>query len=64
MRFQTTLAGSYPKLPSQTGEVNLRVVLNRRDQGKASDQDVANAVRETTRRRTWRAGSRECASRG
>lgn len=50
MRFQTTLAGSYPKLPTQAGEVNLRVVLNRRDQGKASDQDVANAVRETTRR--------------
>jgi 5-methyltetrahydropteroyltriglutamate--homocysteine methyltransferase len=50
VRFQTTLAGSYPKLPTQAGEVNLRVVLNRRDQGKASDQDVANAVRETTRR--------------
>ena len=50
MRFQTTLAGSYPKLPTQAGEVNLRVVLNRRDQGKANDQDVANAVRETTRR--------------
>jgi 5-methyltetrahydropteroyltriglutamate--homocysteine methyltransferase len=50
VHFNTTLAGSYPKLPTQTGEVNLRVVLNRRDQGKASDQDVANAVRETTRR--------------
>jgi 5-methyltetrahydropteroyltriglutamate--homocysteine methyltransferase len=50
VRFQTTLAGSYPKLPSQTGDVNLRVVLNRRDQGKASDQDVMDAVRETTRR--------------
>ena len=50
MRFQTTLAGSYPKLPSRTGDVNLRVVLNRRDQGKASDEDVTAAVRETTRR--------------
>ncbi|HLQ66187.1 MAG TPA: hypothetical protein VK123_03035 [Candidatus Limnocylindrales bacterium] len=50
MRFGTTLAGSYPKLPSRAGDVNLRVVKNRRDQGKASDQDVTDAVRETTRR--------------
>lgn len=50
MQFRTTLAGSYPKLPNRSGEVNLRVVLNRRDQGKATDQDVTDAVRETTRR--------------
>jgi 5-methyltetrahydropteroyltriglutamate--homocysteine methyltransferase len=30
--------------------VNLRVTLNRRDQEKASGQDVADAIRETTRR--------------
>lgn len=50
MRFRTTLAGSYPKLPTRAGDVNLRVVRNRRDQGKATDQDVAEATRETTRR--------------
>ena len=50
MRIETTLAGSYPKLPTQPGETNLRVVKNRRDQGKATDQDVADAVRETTKR--------------
>jgi 5-methyltetrahydropteroyltriglutamate--homocysteine methyltransferase len=50
VQFRTTLAGSYPKLPTQPGDVNLRVTLNRRDQGKATDQDVADAVRETTRR--------------
>jgi len=50
VRFGTTLAGSYPKLPSRAGDVNLRVVKNRRDQGKATDRDVVDAVRETTRR--------------
>jgi 5-methyltetrahydropteroyltriglutamate--homocysteine methyltransferase len=50
VHIETTLAGSYPKLPTQAGEINLRVVKNRRDQGKATDQDVADAVRETTRR--------------
>lgn len=50
MRFRTTLAGSYPKLPTRSGDVNLRVTLNRRDQGRATDQDVADAVRATTRR--------------
>jgi 5-methyltetrahydropteroyltriglutamate--homocysteine methyltransferase len=48
--IETTLAGSYPKLPTQSGDLNLRVVRNRRDQGKATDQDVADAIRETTRR--------------
>lgn len=50
MRFRTTLAGSYPKLPTRSGDVNLRVTLNRRDQGKATDQDVADSVRATTLR--------------
>ncbi|HKQ20068.1 MAG TPA: methylcobamide--CoM methyltransferase, partial [Candidatus Eisenbacteria bacterium] len=50
MKIQTTLAGSYPKLPTETGDVNVRVVRNRRDQGKATEKDVADAVRETTRR--------------
>ena len=50
MKIQTTLAGSYPKLPTEPGDVNVRVVRNRRDQGKATDQDVAQAVRDTTRR--------------
>jgi 5-methyltetrahydropteroyltriglutamate--homocysteine methyltransferase len=48
--IETTLAGSYPKLPVRPGDVNLRVVKNRKDQGRATDQDVLNAVRETTRR--------------
>ncbi len=50
MRFGTTLAGSYPKLPIRAGDVNLRVVKNRRDQGNATEKDVLDAVRETTRR--------------
>jgi 5-methyltetrahydropteroyltriglutamate--homocysteine methyltransferase len=50
LKIQTTLAGSYPKLPTKSGETNLRVVRNRRDQGKATDADVADAIRETTRR--------------
>jgi 5-methyltetrahydropteroyltriglutamate--homocysteine methyltransferase len=48
--LQTTLAGSYPKLPTIAGDVNLRVVRNRKDAGKATDADVAEAVRATTRR--------------
>lgn len=50
MRIETTLAGSFPKLPTQPGDTNLRVVKNRRDQGKATDKDVADAVRETVKR--------------
>ena len=50
MKIRTTLAGSYPKLPTETGDVNLRVVRNRRDQGKATDQDVLDAIRATNRR--------------
>ena len=50
MGIQTTLAGSYPKLPTAAGDVNLRVVKNRKDAGKATEQDVADAVRATTKR--------------
>ena len=50
MKIETTLAGSYPKLPTSPGDINLRVVKNRRDQGKASDGDVQDAIRQTTRR--------------
>ena len=50
MTLQTTLAGSYPKLPTAAGDVNLRVVRNRKDAGKATEQDVADAVRATTKR--------------
>jgi len=48
--LHTTLAGSYPKLPTVAGDVNLRVVRNRKDAGKATEQDVAEAVRATARR--------------
>src|SRR5262245_44708868 len=50
MTLETTLSGSYPKLPTDPSEPNLRVVKNRKDQGKASDAEVADAIRETTRR--------------
>ena len=50
MKIETTLAGSYPKLPTSPGDINLRVVKNRRDQGKATDDDVRDAIRQTTRR--------------
>jgi len=50
LKIETTLAGSYPKLPTSPGDINLRVVKNRRDQGKATDDDVRDAIRQTTRR--------------
>lgn len=50
MTLQTTLAGSYPKLPIDPGSANVRVVRNRLDQGKASQEDLRRAVEETTRR--------------
>ncbi len=50
MKIETTLAGSYPKLPTQPGDLNLRVVRNRCDQKKATEQEVLDAIRETTRR--------------
>ena len=50
MKIETTLAGSYPKLPTSPGDINLRVVKNRRDQGKATDHEVQDAIRQTTRR--------------
>ena len=50
MKIETTLAGSYPKLPTSPGDTNLRVIKNRRDQGKATDQDVLDGIRQTTRR--------------
>ncbi len=49
MKIESTLSGSFPKLPLEPGQPNVRVVRNRRDQGKATDQDVADAIRETTR---------------
>lgn len=50
MRIQTTLSGSFPKLPQEPGQPNVRVVRNRLDQGKATERDLAEAVREATRR--------------
>jgi 5-methyltetrahydropteroyltriglutamate--homocysteine methyltransferase len=50
LKIQTTLAGSYPKLPTKSGDVNVRVVRNRKDQGKATEAEFADAIRETTRR--------------
>ena len=50
MKIETTLSGSFPKLPLEPGAPNVRVVRNRMDQGKATDRDLAEATRETTRR--------------
>ena len=50
MKIETTLSGSFPKLPLAPGAPNVRVVRNRMDQGKATQQDLAEATRETTRR--------------
>lgn len=50
MNLTTTLAGSYPKLPTEPGDTNVRVVRNRVDQGKATAEDLAQAIRATTRR--------------
>jgi 5-methyltetrahydropteroyltriglutamate--homocysteine methyltransferase len=50
MKIETTLSGSFPKLPLTPGAPNVRVVRNRMDQGKATQQDLVEATRETTRR--------------
>jgi len=50
MNLITTLAGSYPKLPTEPGAANVRVVRNRIDQGKATAGDLKRAVEESTRR--------------
>ena len=50
MKIETTLSGSFPKIPLESGQVNVRVVRNRLDQGKATDRDLAEAILETTRR--------------
>ena len=50
MKIETTLSGSFPKLPIESGAPNVRVVRNRMDQGKATEKDLAEATRETTRR--------------
>lgn len=50
MKIETTLSGSFPKLPLEPGAPNVRVIRNRMDQGKATEKDLADATRETTRR--------------
>jgi 5-methyltetrahydropteroyltriglutamate--homocysteine methyltransferase len=50
MDLTTTLSGSYPKLPTEPGEISVRVVRNRMDQGKATAEDWTRAVEESTRR--------------
>ena len=50
MKIETTLSGSFPKLPIEPGAPNVRVIRNRMDQGKATAKDLADATRETTRR--------------
>jgi 5-methyltetrahydropteroyltriglutamate--homocysteine methyltransferase len=50
MKIETTLSGSFPKLPIEPGAPNVRVIRNRMDQGKATEKELAEAVLETTRR--------------
>ena len=50
MKIETTLSGSFPKLPLEPGAPNVRVIRNRMDQGKATAKDLSDAARETTRR--------------
>ncbi len=50
MKIETTLSGSFPKLPLEPGAPNVRVIRNRMDQGKATPKDLEAAMRETTRR--------------
>jgi 5-methyltetrahydropteroyltriglutamate--homocysteine methyltransferase len=50
MKIETTLSGSYPKLPTEPSAPNVRVVRNRMDQGKATERDLREAIVETTRR--------------
>jgi 5-methyltetrahydropteroyltriglutamate--homocysteine methyltransferase len=50
MKIETTLSGSFPKLPLEPGAPNVRVIRNRMDQGKATQKELTDATRETTRR--------------
>ena len=50
MKIETTLSGSSPKLPLEPGAPNVRVIRNRMDQGKATQEELADATRETTKR--------------
>ena len=50
MNLMTSLAGSYPKLPTEPGAPSVRTVRNRLDQGHATAEDLRHAVEETTRR--------------
>ncbi|TMQ51145.1 MAG: hypothetical protein E6K71_00785 [Candidatus Eisenbacteria bacterium] len=50
MKIETTLSGSFPKLPLEPGAPNVRVIRNRMDQGKATQEELADATRETTKR--------------
>jgi len=50
MEFITTINGSYPKVCDGKGQVNLRLVLNRFDSGKAQAAEVESAYRETIAR--------------
>ena len=50
MKLETTLSGSFPKLPLEPGAPNVRVIRNRMDQGKATEKELNDAKRETTRR--------------
>ncbi len=50
MKIETTLSGSFPKLPLEPGAPNVRVIRNRMDQGKATEKELKEAARETTRR--------------
>src|SRR5438046_9959719 len=50
MKIETTLSGSFPKLPLEPGAPNVRVIRNRMDQGKATQEELADATRENTKR--------------
>src|SRR5438552_6822810 len=50
MKNETTMSGSFPKLPLEPRAPNVRVIRNRMDQGKATQEELADATRETTKR--------------
>ncbi len=48
--LKSTISGNYPKLPTQRGDVNIRRVLHRFDQGEIDQKEVENAYEKVTAR--------------
>lgn len=46
--MQTTVVGSYPKIPNKPRPARLRIAINRRDRGEITDEELARVQDEVT----------------